>query len=417
MRTVGPPGAHLVAVRIGAQSKGIAKLSKPPHDAPMPNRVSSFEKCVDRGLRDRLEHDAEQSARAREIAPPEGVAGTAFERGMEHAGDFGPLCEPARHFQSRLMVLRQPHAHGAQPAQAEIDVIGADAEAERVHRIGEPLPGRLVCRNGAEHHVGMAADIFGGGLDRKVDPLLEGTKIERGRPGIVHQHHRALGVGGGRDGRHVLDFERERARRFHEHGAGVGLDQRGDAAADQRIVIGRGDAVALEHAIAELPRGLVDAVGHQQMIAGLEHRKQRGRNRREPGRQKRNAGAIGPFERAQRVFKRLRSRRAAAPVKIAGAAREEILGGRIEHRRDVMDRRIDETMIGGRVAAAHHEPGCRFKGGMRGVRVGRLGHGIVLSVGLSSRAREVGAAANAATFGLDLMPRKRQPLDRRARSF
>jgi hypothetical protein len=81
-----------------------------------------------------------------------------------------------------------------------------------------------------------------------------------------------------------------------------------------------------------------------------------------------------------------------------------------------MHRWIDETMIGGGVAAAYHEPGSRFEGGMRRVRVGRLGHGSILNVGLRSRAAW-GATANAATFGLDLMSRKRQPLDHRARSF
>ena len=108
--------------------------------------------------------------------------------------------------------------------------------------------------------------------------------------------------------------------------------------------------------------------------------------------------------------------RAAAAVLIARAVCDLVLGRRIEHRRDVVHRWIDETMIGGGIAAAYHEPGSRFEGGMRRVRVGRLGHGSVLNVGLSSRAAW-GAAANAATFGLDLMPRKRQPLDHRARSF
>ena len=114
---------------------------------------------------------------------------------MEHARDFRPLGEPARHLHSRLMVMREPHAHGAQSAQAEIDVVGADAESHRVYRIGEPLPGCLVCRDGAEHHVGMAADILGAGLDREIDALFERTEIERARPGIVHQHHGAFGVG------------------------------------------------------------------------------------------------------------------------------------------------------------------------------------------------------------------------------
>src|SRR5262245_1847667 len=45
-RTVGPPGAHVVAVRMLLQSNGMAKLSKPPHDAPMPNRLSSFKNAL-----------------------------------------------------------------------------------------------------------------------------------------------------------------------------------------------------------------------------------------------------------------------------------------------------------------------------------------------------------------------------------
>src|SRR5499426_2587247 len=38
------------------------------------------EERVDRALRDRFEHDAEQPARAGKIASPDGVAGTAFQR-------------------------------------------------------------------------------------------------------------------------------------------------------------------------------------------------------------------------------------------------------------------------------------------------------------------------------------------------
>src|SRR5262245_51246165 len=155
------------------------------------------EERVDRALRDRFEHDAEQPARAGKIASPDGVAGTAFQRRMEHAGDFGALSEPACNLQSRLMVLRKPHTHGAEPAQAEIDVVRTDAKAERMHRIAQTLPRCAVGRYGAEHHVGMAADIFGASLDRQVDALVEGVEVERTGPGIVHQHQRASGVGGG----------------------------------------------------------------------------------------------------------------------------------------------------------------------------------------------------------------------------
>ena len=41
-RTVGPPGFHFVAVRNGAQSNGLTRLSNPPHDEPIPNSVSAL---------------------------------------------------------------------------------------------------------------------------------------------------------------------------------------------------------------------------------------------------------------------------------------------------------------------------------------------------------------------------------------
>src|SRR5215469_14681631 len=131
--------------------------------------------------------------------------------------------------------------------------------------------------------------------------------------------------------------------------------------------------MALEHAVAESPRGLIGAVGDQEVIAGIEDREKRGRNRRKPRWQQRNAGASGPFERAQRVFKCLRGGRPAPAVEVSRPAGKEILGGWIEHRRGVMDGRIDEAMVGGRVAAASHEPGCRLDGRMRGAAFGLLG--------------------------------------------
>ena len=39
-RSAGPPGAQVVALRWGAQSNGMTRLSKPPHDQPMPNNSS-----------------------------------------------------------------------------------------------------------------------------------------------------------------------------------------------------------------------------------------------------------------------------------------------------------------------------------------------------------------------------------------
>ena len=47
---------------------------------------------------------------------------------------------------------------------------------------------RGIGRNGAEHDVGMSADIFGAGLDDEIGAMIERPKIERRRPGIVDQN-------------------------------------------------------------------------------------------------------------------------------------------------------------------------------------------------------------------------------------
>ncbi len=221
---------------------------------------------------------------------------------MQHAQDLRPLFKPARDLQSSLMLVRQPHTHAAQPALRQVGVVGSNAQAELVLGIAQALPVVGVGRHRPEHDVGMATDIFGAGLDREVDAFLECAEIERRCPGIVHQHDRAAGMGGSGNRRDVLHFERQRARRLDEHCAGVGLDQCVDAAADQRIVVGGGDAVAFEQAVAELARRQIDAVGHQDVVAGLEHREQGERNCRKARRGERHARRIAVLQFPRSAF-------------------------------------------------------------------------------------------------------------------
>jgi hypothetical protein len=76
-----------------------------------------------------------------------------------------------------------------------------------VDSLDELRPRRPIGRYGAEHQVGMAADIFAAGLDYEIDALLECLEIERACPGIVHQHDHAMGMGSCCDRGHVLDLE------------------------------------------------------------------------------------------------------------------------------------------------------------------------------------------------------------------
>ena len=87
-----------------------------------------------------------------------------------------------------------------------------------------------------------------------------------------------------------------RAGRLDQHRLGVGLEQAFDPGADKWVEIADLDAVAGEHAVAEIARGAVDVVGHQHMIAGAQHREQGGGDRGQPRRRQPDAGALRAFQ-------------------------------------------------------------------------------------------------------------------------
>ena len=173
------------------------------------------------------------------------MAGVGLEGRMEHARDLGPGREPARHVERLLLVLAQAQGHGAQAAQAEEDVLRARAHGEGVVGRAQGLEAALVGRDQAEQEVGAAAEIFGAGLDREVDAALVGREEQRRRPGVVHEDDRPAPVRDLGDGRDVLHLEGLRAGRLGEDGRRVRPEERLDAGADQRIVIGRLDPEAL----------------------------------------------------------------------------------------------------------------------------------------------------------------------------
>ena len=209
--------------RRGAAAFGVGRQDQALIAAPAgadAEQVERVDHRVDRRLGRRLEDHAEQSAGAEKVALPQRVARVFRQSRVEHARDFRPGLQPARHGERILLVPLQPHRQCAQPAQREIDIVGAGAVAEigghRAHRQVHLLVGD----DRAEHHVGVADDVFGRRVDRDIDAVLErAEQVGRG-PGVVHQH---LGAGFVRrrgDRRHVLHLEGQRARGFDDRRPG-----------------------------------------------------------------------------------------------------------------------------------------------------------------------------------------------------
>ena len=268
---------------------------------------------------------------------------------MQQPQHLRPLLEPPRDLKPRAVVSFEPHCQCAQSAKAEINVVGADAQAAQPHVVLEVADGPGVGRNRSDHHVGVAADIFGAGLDREINAEIKRPVIERARPGIVHQHNRALGMGGVGDGGNILHLETQRARRFEKHGTGVLAHERCNRGPGEGIEIRRGHAIAGQDLVTKTARRPVHAISDEDMVAGVNYRQQCRRNSRKTRWQQRYARALRSFELLQRDFERLGRWRAAAAILIARAMGEEILSARIEHSRRMIDRRINEAIIRCRV--------------------------------------------------------------------
>ena len=208
----------------------------------------------------------------------------------------------------------------------------------------------------------MAADIFGAGDDRQVDTRRDRPEEERSRPGVVDQSDQPARFGCGADRRHVLHLERMRARALHEHRPGPFADQVRDPGADHRVVIGRRHAEALEEALAERTGRPVDAVDHQKLVAGLQHRQQRPSDRRrarwiEPSR--RGAG----LELGKGLLQRPARRRAVASVMeravLGRVGRLHLRDAFEQHGRGAPHRRVDDSQSPFRAPAGLDEPGLR----------------------------------------------------------
>src|SRR5215472_7611695 len=104
------------------------------------------------------------------------MPGMAWQRRMQDAQHLRPRFEPARDGQSRLLMPFEPYRQSAQTPQSEIGVVGTFALPGVAHRALEPRHSCRICGHGAEHDVGVAADIFRAGLDYHVDAMVERTK-------------------------------------------------------------------------------------------------------------------------------------------------------------------------------------------------------------------------------------------------
>ena len=180
-------------------------------------------------------------------------------------------------------MARQPNTKCPQAAQPEEHIVRSDMIAEIAVRFFQPGQCRLACCDGAEHEVGVAADVLRPGLDGEVDAVLQRPEKVRCGPGIVEQDGRAPALGHRSDRRNVHHFESQRAGRLEIDRRRVFSEQRLDPGAEPRFEEGRLDPEPHQIGRDETANRTVNGIDNQYAISGGEAGEQGGRRGRQSG--------------------------------------------------------------------------------------------------------------------------------------
>ena len=247
----------------------------------------------------------------------------------------------------------QAEFEGLDAAAEEEGVEGGEDGAEGVLEELEALGQRRV-GGGDEsgEEIGVAAEEFGGAVDRHVDAEIEGALQQRGHEGVVEEGREAPFLGEGGDGAQIDDLEEGIGRRFEEDRLGLGADGGGDGGEIGLIDEGGADAVLGKDLGKVAPRAAVEIVGGDEVIAALEQG-EGAADRRHP---RRIGKAAHPaFEQGDGFFDLVAAGIAAAGVVVfAGFAAGMVVGrGKVDRDGAGAGRRVT-------VAALVHRGGWRY---------------------------------------------------------
>ena len=202
---------------------------------------------------------------------------------IEHARHLRMAVQELGNLQGIGLVLLHAHRQGADAAQGEIGIVGADGQSETVAGFAQLLCQSVILDHyRALHHVGVTRDVLGGGQDRDVSTQRQRTIQITGRPGIVGSDQHAAIACACSQGRQVGDFVEQRTGCFEIEQLGPRLDQRIEIILPRREVA-QADAQPFQQALVYPAQWRIDAVLHQGMVT----RRQQGQQGQCDGRQAR----------------------------------------------------------------------------------------------------------------------------------
>ena len=177
---------------------GDAQAFEPAPAVAQPVELERAEEGVDLLPADVTAHDhGEQARSAGEIAPPEGVSRVLLQRRVQDVGDLGQALEVVGQRQTVMPVHGQADCHGAQTAQAHVNLVRRDRQPEQIAD-GLDLAHRfLVADNRPGNNVRVPAHILGRSVGGDIDTVVQRLEVQPRAPGVVYNRTQAPVFGPG----------------------------------------------------------------------------------------------------------------------------------------------------------------------------------------------------------------------------
>src|ERR1700732_1408501 len=109
----------------------------------------------------------------------------ALEAGIVYPRDRAMLLEPSRNLERTLILMAHAHGERLHPAMQQEARVRIEAAAKMVLRMRDALDQVRAPDHRARDDIGMAVQILGAAVQRKVEADFRGTKINRAGERIV----------------------------------------------------------------------------------------------------------------------------------------------------------------------------------------------------------------------------------------
>ena len=289
----------------------------------------------------------------------------AFQHRPEHPFDFRAILKPVDHQLGVFKRCFNARLHRMQSAVGYIHIVGRCGLPHRRHGIKHLGPSLLVAAHHAHQDVGMACDVFGGGMHDNIDANSQRLEVKRRCPCVVDHAPDAMLLAFGGDCRHVRQFKAVRTRRFHHQQGRVGFEFLLDGRTDIRVEKFHFHAHLRENLFGKVTRGAVNGVHEKRMATRMHKRKKRRGRARQPRCER--PDACRALERFHRIVKSLMRFRAPDAVRrhildqliTVLFTLDHVLDRFMQHGRAFHNRRIDEAVFLIAMPPGMHQNRCR----------------------------------------------------------